>query len=402
MKYWKSGASLRRYRFTVRQKLYMIVFIVMMLLSSPLVVHADVLGYRIMDVYAEITQNVLETNDILQSAYEFAKLSPYNIVNGLFYHHSPQEGVLRTVHNASQTAGLAVATLLLFVDFFRKSVNFEWSSKWENVLLFLIKILVMKQVVQNADVIISSLYALFNYVNDAVLGAANELDFLPCGRRVNYYWTDQNGALKAAITQGWWNYWQEHFNASYTYKYVISKDAVEMFFPGASAHWLDGYADTAFGADRKTILEYDLFGSGIDDFENPTTMVNFMPTLQMILVQPYFWILKACAYLVYVITIGRVFELCLYTLFAPLPLSTFASDTTHEVAKSFLKNYIAVVLQVSVIVAMFSVYIAVTLQLNTMIRSSTGMAFLKFVALLALAGGVLKSSSWARKICGIG
>ena len=51
----------------------------------------------------------------------------------------------------------------------------------------------MKQVVQNADVIISSLYALFNYVNDTVIGAAKELDFLPCGRTVNYYWTDEGG-----------------------------------------------------------------------------------------------------------------------------------------------------------------------------------------------------------------
>lgn len=402
MKHRKSGVSVRSYRFTVRQKLYMIAFMMMMILANPLVVHADILGYRLMDVYAEITENVQETNNILQSAYEFAKLSPYSIVNGLFYHHSPQEGVLRAVHNASMTAGLSVATLLLFVDFFRKTVNFEWSSKWENVLLFLIKILVMKQVVQNADIIISSLYALFNYVNDAVLGAAKDLDFLPCGRVVNYYWTDTGGILKAAVTQGWWNYWQEQTNASFTYKYVISKDAVEMFYPGASSHWLDGFADTAFGADRKTVLEYDLFGTGIDDFDNPTTAVNFMPTLHMILVQPYFWILKACAYLVYVITIGRVFELCLYTLFAPLPLSTFASETTHDVAKSFLKNYIAVVLQVSVIVAMFSVYVAVTIQLNTMIRSSTGMAFLKFVALLALAAGVVKSSAWSKKICGIG
>lgn len=402
MPYKRGGTAIRHYKLTLRQKIYMIAFIVCLICMNPLVAHADILGYRILDVYAEITENVKETNEILQSAYEFAKMSPYDIVNRLFYSHSPQESVLRKVQTASQTAALAVATLLLMVDFFRKSVNFEWSSKWENILLFLIKILIMKQVVQNSDVIINSLYALFNYINDEIIGVAKDLDFLACGRTVNYYWTDINGAFKAALTQGWWNYWQEVHNASFTYKYVISKDAVEMFFPGASTHWLDGFPDAAFGMDRKTILEYDMIGTGIDDLENPTSMVNFMPTLKMIMIQPYFWILKACAYMIYVILIGRVFELSLYTLFAPLPLATFASDTTHDVAKNFLKNYIAVVLQVSVIVAMFAVYVAIMMALNILIHASTGMAFLKFIALLALASGVLKSGAWSKKICGIG
>ena len=74
--------------------------------------------------------------------------------------------------------------------------------------------------------------------------------------------------------------------------------------------------------------------------------------------QPLFLIMKAIAYIVFVIVIGRVFELSIYTIFAPLPLATFASDTTHEVAKNFLKNYIATVIQVAVIVMMFIVYAA--------------------------------------------
>ena len=38
------------------------------------------------------------------------------------------------VKTASKTTALAIATLLLMVDFFRKSVTFEWSSRWENIL----------------------------------------------------------------------------------------------------------------------------------------------------------------------------------------------------------------------------------------------------------------------------
>lgn len=406
MKFWKplpyrqGSTYLREHKLSLRTKMYMIAFIICLVCMNPLVVHADILGYRIMDVYAEITANVKETNEILTSAYDFAKLSPYEIVNSLFYSHSPQEGVLRKVHDASQTAGLAVATLLLLVDFFRKSVNFEWSSKWENILLFLIKILVMKQVVQNADVIISSLYALFNFINDAVLGAVHEIDFLPAGRTVVYTWVDVTGEFTQALTKGWWNYWADKASGSSTYQYEISKDAVQMFYP--YAEFPDGYDNKAdfIAGGNEIIRSYNMIG--MDDLKNPTTMANFMPTLKMLLIQPYFWILKACAYLVYVITIGRVFELCLYTLFAPLPLATFASDTTHDVAKNFLKNYIAVVLQVSVIVAMFSAYVAIVHFLNMMIRGSTGLAFLRVVALLALGSGVLKSSAWSKKICGIG
>lgn len=396
MKHWKlsrkNTAAILRYRLTLRQKMYLIAFIITLVCMNPLVAYADVLGNRIMDVYAEITVNVKETNDILKSAFDYAKMSPYKIVNRLAEGGGkPQQLILRRLNIASQTAGLAVATLLLLIDFFRKTVNFEWSSKWENVLLFLIKILVMKQVVQNTDVIMDSLYALFNYVNTEVINAANDqIDFLPYGDTVTYIWHDFNGTITAALTKGWWQFWEDVTSGNMDYSYEISKDAVKMFYPNAV------FPDTLNSG------TYDIQDTAFTDFANPTTTPNFMPTLKMILMQPYFWILKACAYLVYVITIGRVFELCLYTLFAPLPLATFASDTTHDIAKNFLKNYVAVVLQVSVIIGMFAVYVAIMLSLDTEIRAQSGMAFLRFVALLALASGVLKSSAWSRKICGIG
>ena len=47
---------------------------------------------------------------------------------------------------------------------------------------------------------------------------------------------------------------------------------------------------------------------------------------------------------------GRFFKLYLYTAISPIPLSTFASDTTQQVGVSFIKSYCAVCLEGAIIV----------------------------------------------------
>lgn len=399
MKYWKplstkqDALTIRRHRLTVRQKMYMIALIVMCILMNPLVVHADLLGTRWMDVYADITENVQETNRILEKAFEFSRQNPYSVINNLF--NEPAGNTIHMALVASKTAALAIAALLLMVDFFRKSVNFEWSSKWENVLLFLIKILVMKQVVQNSDVIVGSIYSLFNYINDQVVGQMQSVDFLPCGDVVEYTWFDYNGTLTSALTKGWWEYWSDVTSGNMEYHYIISKEAVKMFYPNAV------YPDGSGGGDSIAAAINYTIPLGITDFDNPTTN-SMIPTLRMLFNQAYFIVFKACAYLVFVISAGRAFELCLYTVFAPLPLATFASETTHEVAKSFIKNYISVVIQMAVIAVMFSVYVGISKTFNTAYGGTTGLPFLKIVALITLSTGLLKSNTWSKKICGIG
>jgi len=56
---------------------------------------------------------------------------------------------------------------------------------------------------------------------------------------------------------------------------------------------------------------------------------------------------------------GRFFKLYMYTALAPIPLSTFAGESTQNVGKSFLKSYCAVCLEGAVIVlacVIFSLY----------------------------------------------
>ena len=143
---------------SIRTWIYMIIICAGLInIFFPYVVHADIFGYEIQDLYASITTEVSETNELLKSAFEFTSVSPYKVIN--IISKTDQAGIAIAVREASKTVALVVATLLLMVDFFRKTVNFEWSSKWENILIFLIKIIVIKQIVQNADIIIGYIYS---------------------------------------------------------------------------------------------------------------------------------------------------------------------------------------------------------------------------------------------------
>ncbi len=365
-------------KITIRTKIYLFVIIFgLMNIFSPLVAHADLFGYEIQDLYASITETVKETNEILQKAFEFSQTSPYDVVNSL--DGTSSGAIAIAVRNASKTMALVVATLLLMVDFFKKTVNFEWSSKWENILLFLIKIIVMKQIVQNADVIIGYIYAGFNSINKVATNTS--IDFLPYGNLVTYTSSIEEHIIEQ-MQKGWWDFWYDKGAGTnvHTYTYIVSQDAVKIFYPNAT-----------FPENITDLTNINL--------PNPTTSASFMPTVSLILWQPYFLVMKAIAYIIFVIVIGRVFELSIYTIFAPLPLATFASETSHDVAKNFIKNYIATVLQIAVIVVMFLIYAGMTKYIMGLFPS---VPMLRVIILISLGLGVVKSGAWSKKICGIG
>ena len=75
--------------------------------------HADVFGFYVPDVYDEITENVKETNDILTKAFNLSQTSPYTVVNAIPVGGSRTAAI--TVHNASITVSLVVASFLLLL-----------------------------------------------------------------------------------------------------------------------------------------------------------------------------------------------------------------------------------------------------------------------------------------------
>ena len=104
-----------------------------------------------------------------------------------------------------------------------------------------------------------------------------------------------------------------------------------------------------------------------------------------------------------VIVIARLFELTVYTLIAPVPLSTFACDGLSDVGKGFLKSYAAVSLQAIVLAIMFVAYSAVN---NALIAGHIGSynltlnGIMGLISTLTLGIGVMSSGAWAKKICG--
>lgn len=374
-----------------RRIAYVVVITVGLLLifSEPIKACADFFGYYIPDVYDEITTNVKETNSILQRAFDFAQTSPYAVINSIPAGSSNYK-IAQNIIDASKTMALVVATLLLFVDFVRKSINFEWASKWENILLFLIKIIILKQVIQNADIIIGTIYSMFNSINTAFIGG--NLNLLPDGEE-HVYTTEIDLNIIREAQKQWWEVLIDIANKAAgtdTYTYHLSGDAIRMFYPEA-----DFPTETTFSS-------YDHFTGS---FATPTHRIVFMPSWEIAKLYPIFLIMKAIAYVIFVIVIGRVFELTIYTVFAPLPLATFASETTHDVAKNFLKNYIAVVIQLAVIAMMFILYSAMNLYIIKWITDNYGAdattKLMNLVILAVLGLGVVKSGTWAKKICGI-
>lgn len=370
---------------SLRRRIYLFFLIAgAIYILFPCVVHADIFGYEVQDLYVDITENVAETNELLGKAYEISRISPYDIFNEL----STQSKLAANIHKAAQTVALVVATLLLMVDFFRKSITFEWSSKWENILLFLIKIIVIKQVVQNADVIVGHVYALFDYINTQATGTSpSKVEFLPYGTPKEYKYFAVSDWLKQAASP-WWTVIKDIVGSdeSPLKDYIISEKAVKMFYPNA---------------DLPPVPSVNKIQWGNLEFENPTNRMVFNGTLEKIFIYPYFLFIKLIAYFIFVIVIGRTFELCVYTLLAPLPLCTFASETSHDTAKNFLKNYIAVILQMTIIATMFAVYVCMN---NHFVTNEDailkGTKLVQILILASLALGVQKSGEWSRRLCG--
>lgn len=131
--------------------------------------------------------------------------------------------------------------------------------------------------------------------------------------------------------------------------------------------------------------------------------LNFQPVLLNLQISIQGLIMKIIMILANVVVIARLFELTVYTMIAPVPLSTFACDGLSDVGKGFLKSYAAVSLQAIVLAIMFIAYSAVNTVLISGNIGSTNLTLNGITGLittLTLAMGVMQSGSWAKKICG--
>lgn len=158
-------------------------------------------------------------------------------------------------------------------------------------------------------------------------------------------------------------------------------------------------------SDWNTVCQYFVSSSQASQIMNNTDagFLNFQPLLLNMQISIQGLIMKVVMIVANVIVVARLFELTIYTIVAPVPLSTFACDSLADVGKSFLKSYVAVTLQSIVLAIMFIAYSAVN---NALIAGNIGSnnlaigGILGLITTLTLGIGVMSSGAWAKRIVG--
>ncbi len=93
------------------------------------------------------------------------------------------------------------------------------------------------------------------------------------------------------------------------------------------------------------------------EIQNAITSVGFLASIPLWLVTILGSLFITVLSFIMILTVyGRFFRLYMYTALAPIPLSTFAGETTQSVGISFLKSYAGVCLEGAVIVLACVIY----------------------------------------------
>lgn len=134
----------------------------------------------------------------------------------------------------------------------------------------------------------------------------------------------------------------------------------------------------------------------MENINNGSSIAFFdmTPTLLMVKIDLMAILQEIILFICIAIVFGRMFELIVYTIIAPIPIATFASDGLSDIGKGFLKSYAAVCLQAVVLVIMFDAFLVI----NTYLDS--GNAIMGLLKIFALALCVMQSGAWAKRICG--
>lgn len=244
---------------------------------------------------------------------------------------------LSNLISAIQGTALILCTLFFLLDFFSKSLHLQWVT-WENVLMLFLKLFAAKVCVENSVWITDCIYKGLTSMVDTISGSSG------------FYVTS---IIKDPDAD-----WQ-----STSLLFVTQSEAYQIW----------NSVDAGF--------------------------LNFQPVLLNMRIQIQGIIMQIIMAIANVIVLGRLFEIIVYTLIAPVPLSTLSCDGLTDVGKGFLKSFAAVSIQAIVLVIMFVAYSSV-ITLLTSNSSIMGSGFGGIILTLTLGLGVMQSGQWAKRICG--
>lgn len=281
-----------------------------------------------------------------------------------FLSFSPFSGDFTIVDNCVdlvQGTALTLVSLFFVIDFFSKTINLEW-VKWENVIMLFAKLFVSKAIIDNAPALMTVVYDVFSGIQqtlNSTLVSEYAFEYNGVSFTGNSLLPMANMDVKVDVSDPAW------------------AQLCDMFL-GGSAQW-QGY---------------------LDDDMNLLGMKSFVSVMQL---TPTFLILQLVMIVCQVTVLGRVFELMVYTIIAPLPLSTFTITAVSDVGKTFVKSYVAVCLQASMLIIMFAAFSQLQTPIQNFVSTMPGYGSTLSILLAAVLGlGCIKSGSWANKICGLG
>lgn len=303
-------------------------------------------GYVLIDIADQINSMFRFIVDLLQNTDQISQLI---------------SGVDERIKSAVSATSLTLCVLFFLIDFFRKSMDLQW-VKWENVLMFFTKLFIAKVFVENAEGVLNIILKGFGSIT----------------KSANLQFTEMIPRYATAGTGVTWG------------PYTL--------------------ADTN-GNNKPDVFEFFLSPS---DYPNVfdckgTGWFDISPMFLKIQVTLLGLLLQVLMVIVVVIVIARMFEITVYTIVSPIPLSTLACDGLSDVGKGFLKSYTAVCLQALMLIVMFFAYKAMdSTILSNLVSGAQGsgaagnviVSWLGFIKVFALAAGVLQSGAWAKRICG--
>lgn len=277
-----------------------------------------------------------DLNEMFNTCQSLMDLSPFTVpANGATSVNSIMDTVIGVISGTAMT----LCVLFFLMEFAKKSMDLQW-VKWENVFLFLLKLIFAKVVVENSREIMEFIFDAFTGLTSAI--QAKLVDTLGNG----FLPTNDNAIVRLFLTE------QE----------VILFDG-------------DGVGDSGvwFGLDR---------------------------LMKEIELMPSIFIAKGILVVTAIMIFARMFEIMVYTMVSPIPLSTFANDEHRQIGIGFVKSYAAVCLQGLMIIVMFYTFSVMGDFIDSLDGTWLSGSFGILIRTLVLGLGIFKSGSWAKKLCG--
>ena len=148
------------------------------------------------------------------------------------------------------------------------------------------------------------------------------------------------------------------------------------------------------------LYSYFLTTSEVAKLDDLVSFLSLNPLMISMKITVIGWLLMITLIISNIVVIGRVFELAIYTLIAPIPLATLACDGLQDVGKNFLKSYVAVSILAVVLRLMFMTYNAVSSSTQFQQMLSLVQDWRAIIMCLVLGLSVMQSGQWAKRIVG--